>query len=370
MKILAVSYDYPPTIGGIATHVQELYQAIAATTEGREGHEDHEVHILTKPIKNIAPTNKDGRVHLHSLPRRFLRPFYGYQINARIDKLCKIIAPDIIHLHGLLPLHGLTPKPAPIVFTNHSSGYLNRLQKGKNSIKKLDKLFAPIDLLLAPSEDRLHTISPLRAKTAYIPNGVVVEKFMRNTRNRTRLRNSFGVKEDEPLAIITSRLEPVKGILDLANATQYIQHPKLKLLIIGGGKQETEIADVLEKNFYGRFIMTGEMSHTQIAPYYSAADFAILPSLMEATSISCLEAMAASLPIVASNVGGLPTLVRDGENGILCPPQKPRALAAAIDNLLASDLAEMGAISHTRTITDFTWQKTASATLDAYRKIL
>lgn len=358
MKILAVSYDYPPIIGGIASHVHGLYQAMAE--------DNHDIHILTKTPHSY----KDGRVNIYPLPKRIFRPLYGRQINAQINRLCKTLDPDIIHLHGLLPLSGLTPKPAPIVYTNHTSGYLQRIEKGGRHIKKLERLFRPIDLLLAPSTERLETPFAMDAPKKFIPNGVVAETFMRNESTRNNLRQQFNIKEDEPLAIITSRLEPVKGILDLAIATQYIQHPKLKLLIIGGGTQEAAIETTLKQNFAGRYIMTGAIPHAQIAPYYSAADFAILPSLMEATSISCLEAMAARLPTIASNVGGLTNLVCHNETGILCLPQNPKALAEAIDNLLTQDMQKMGAAAQTRIEQNFTWKKSASDTLNAYRQLL
>ena len=88
-------------------------------------------------------------------------------------------------------------------------------------------------------------------------------------------------------------------MIHLARATQYIKDKNLKLLFIGDGPERAAIAETLERHFAGRFTMLGAMQHHEIVPYYSAADLSIPPSLMEATSISCLEAMAAGLPIYA-----------------------------------------------------------------------
>jgi glycosyltransferase involved in cell wall biosynthesis len=91
---------------------------------------------------------------------------------------------------------------------------------------------------------------------------------------------------------------------------------------------------------------------------------------MEATSISCLEAMAANLPIIASNVGGLPFLVHDGDNGYLSAPADPKDLAAKIETLLSADLTQKGQASRDLVESKFSWLKIAEQTVTAYRKVL
>jgi len=96
----------------------------------------------------------------------------------------------------------------------------------------------------------------------------------------------------------------------------------------------------------------------------AAADIKILPSLQEALGLVILEAMAAGLPIVASNVGGIPELVQDGQSGILVPPGTSIALASAIKQLLAdqSRASSMGLVGRQRVLAQFTitrmWQQT------------
>ena len=116
--------------------------------------------------------------------------------------------------------------------------------------------------------------------------------------------------------------------------------------------------------------MLGAMQHNEIVPYYSAADLSILPSLMEATSISCLEAMAAGLPIICSAVGGLPFLVQDGVNGFLSQPAEPESLAACLDRLLSADMTSMGAASRQAVEEKFSWEAIATQTIAAYEQVL
>jgi glycosyltransferase involved in cell wall biosynthesis len=116
--------------------------------------------------------------------------------------------------------------------------------------------------------------------------------------------------------------------------------------------------------------MLGAKSHDEIIPYYSAADFSILPSLMEATSISGLEAMATSLPLVGTRVGGIPDLIDTGRNGFLCDPEDDEDLAMKITALLGVDLKAFGAHSREMVERGFAWPQIARETVKAYEELL
>ena len=116
--------------------------------------------------------------------------------------------------------------------------------------------------------------------------------------------------------------------------------------------------------------MLGAMNHDEIIPYYSAADFSILPSLMEATSISGLEAMASSLPLVGTRVGGIPDLIEEGKNGLLCRPADEEDLAEKIGALLEADLRALGAHSRHLVENNFAWPQIARRTVQAYESVL
>lgn len=363
MHILTVSLDYPPTVGGIAAHVYELCQAIVQ--------HGHEVSLLTKPHPAYKKHEQmvDG-VRVITMPKRRFGPTYGRTINKQIDKHIELLRPDIIHIHGMRPLEHLKEKPVPIVYTNHTSGFLKRLKKGGYRIPKLEKLFRLPDLFLAPSDELLEMPFSIRADKKFISNGIVPQRFIRNEDNRTRLRRSLDVCDDDKLAIITRRMVEKNGVIHLARAMREIESKHLKLLFIGDGPEAPAIQNELESCFSGRYFMLGAMTHSEIVPYYSAADFSILPSLMEATSISCLEAMAAGLPIVCTNVGGLPYLVKDGENGYLASPADPVDLAKCIDKLLSSDMNAMGTASRSAVDQNFSWLEIARQTIDAYGSVL
>ena len=362
MHILKVSLDYPPTVGGIAAHVYELCQAIHA--------HGHEVSLLTKQNAAYpAPEQMLEGIRIMPMPKRRFGPTYGRTINKQIEKAVARLKPDLIHIHGMRPLEFLKPKSVPIVYTNHTSGFLKRLKKGGYRIPRLKSLFAPVDLFLAPSEELLDIPFDIRAPKRFISNGIVPDRFVRNEDHRIKLRGKLGVQPNEKLAIITRRMVPKNGVIYLAQAMQHLKNRDLKLLFIGDGEENAAITETLEAHFPERYFMLGAMQHREIVPYYSAADLSILPSLMEATSISCLEAMAAALPIVCSNVGGLPFLVRDGENGFLSRAADPKNLADCLDKLLSANMEAMGAASRRAVDERFSWLKIAERTIDTYKKL-
>jgi len=363
MNILMISLDYIPTVGGITAHVHELSHALKNI--------GCNVSIATKFVdKNQKPFEVLDGIDIYRFDLKFFGATYGYQINKFINNLTVKKDFDIIHIHGMRPLEFYNIKEIPLVYTNHTSGYLKRIRKGGYRIPLLKKLFEKPKLFLAPSEELLDVPFEISAKKVFISNGVISDKFTRNGKVRNKLRSALGVKNDEILAIITRRMVWKNGVKYLAESTKYIKNDKVKFLFIGDGENFNEVKKILEKNFQNRFILLGSKKHSEIIDYYSASDLSILPSLMEATSISGLEAMAASLPLVGTNVGGIPVLIKDGINGYLCEPENPQDLAEKIDKLLDTDYVQMGDMSKKFVNQDFDWLKIAEQTLEEYRGML
>lgn len=363
MNILMVSLDYPPTVGGISAHVYELGQALK--------HIGCNVSIATKCLhKDQKEFETLEGVDVHRFDLKFIGCTYGRQINDFVEKLIRKKHFDIIHIHGMRPLEFYKIKEIPLVYTNHTSGYLKRIKKGGYRIPLLKRLFSKPKLFLAPSEELLEIPFDIPAKKVFISNGVISDKFTRNEKVRNKLRSTLGIKNDEILAIITRRMVWKNGVKYLAQSTKYIQNNKVKFLFIGDGEDFNEVEQILEENFKNRFMLLGSKKHQEIIAYYSAADLSILPSLMEATSISGLEAMAASLPLVGTRVGGIPVLIKDGVNGYLCEPEDPKDLAEKIDKLLDNDFVKMGNKSKKFVDQNFDWIKIAEHTLQEYNELL
>ena len=166
-----VSLDFPPTVGGISAHVYELSRALCEL--------GHRVCVITRQL----PSQEDAFVKRESMDiyrvrLRWAAPLYGGQINRFIQAKLPEIQPDLIHIHGMAPLEGYTIKGVPLVYTNHTSGYLERIRKGGiRRTASLRRLFAKPQLFLAPSRELLEIPFPIAAEKVYIPNGVDAEKY-------------------------------------------------------------------------------------------------------------------------------------------------------------------------------------------------
>ncbi len=363
MRILLVSMDFPPTVGGIAAHVYELARALVARGQ--------EVAVLTRAQRGAARPERVDGIRIFELRLRLAKPFYGWQIERALSRTVAAFQPALIHVHGLGPLKSYRRRPVPLVYTNHTSGYLQRVARASRRQQALlARLFDLPDLFLAPSQELLATPCPIRAAKRYIPNGVDAARYRHDPAARLRLRAELGFADADRVAILTRRLVAKNGVIHLANAAALVEDPRFRLLLIGDGPEAAAIRAVLEQGFAGRYRMLGALTHEAILPYYSAADVAILPSLMEATSISGLEAMACCLPLVGTRVGGIPDLIEEGVTGWLCAPAEPAALAQAISLALAADLSAFGQKARARVEAKFAWPEIARQTLAAYRTVL
>lgn len=234
----------------------------------------------------------------------------------------------------------------------------------------LKRYFQRPDLFLAPSKELLHVPFDIPAVMQFIPNGVDASKFSFNTEKRATIRQTLGIDLDETVAIVTRRLVDKNGVIFLARATEFLENNKLRFILIGDGPERKAVEAEFTRHCGKRAIFLGNKTHEDIVDYYSAADFSILPSLMEATSISGLEAMAAGLPLVGTEVGGIPELIHNGVNGYLCRPADPLDMAEKINLLLNSDFKVLGKTSRKMVEDNYDWEQIAEKTIAAYKTVL
>ncbi|MEW6620697.1 MAG: GT4 family glycosyltransferase PelF [bacterium] len=171
-------------------------------------------------------------------------------------------------------------------------------------------------------------------KIITILNGVDLDRFKNNI-NKNEERKKLGLSVDEPVIGTIGRFVPVKdhktllfSMLDIKNEV-----PGIKLLLIGDGPLKNELEALVKKlGLSENVLMPGERG--DIPQLLKTMDVFILPSLFEAMSRTILEAFASEIPVVTTNVGGNPEVITHNLNGLLVPPQNPKALAGAIISLL------------------------------------
>lgn len=355
--------DYPPVPGGISAHVHELSRAMVKA--------GHNVTVVTRLRGSEPNRTTENGIDIYRVSLKYMALIYGLQIRNFVRNILPECSPDIIHIHGMGPLEWYNIDHIPLVYTNHTSGYLKRLQKGgMRRMAMLKRHFRKVDLFLAPSRELLHIPFDIPAQKFFIANGVDGDKFVASADKRSRIRQKLGIEEKKTVAIVTRRLVDKNGVIYLARATQYIESDDITFIVIGDGPERQAVEKEFVIHLGDRAVFLGNKTHEEIVDYYSAADFSILPSLMEATSISGLEAMAAGLPLIGTDVGGIPELIRDGVNGYLCRPADPLDLADKINKLLADDFQEFGKNSRIMVEEQFDWRRIGEKTLEAYKTVV
>ncbi|TLY79231.1 MAG: glycosyltransferase family 4 protein [Gammaproteobacteria bacterium] len=196
----------------------------------------------------------------------------------------------------------------------------------------------------------------LRRAGAVIAVSAAIQRRIRDLVRRV------GLGEISRLVVFAGRLVPIKAIDVLLRAWELLSEsgqvtPADRLAIIGDGPLRAELERVAgAPRLRGTVHFVGEVPQEQLAQWLSAATALCLPSRNEGTPNVVVEALASGRPVVASNVGGIPELVRDGANGVLVKPLDPSSLAAGLARALESrwDAAQIAG-----SVADYTWETVA-----------
>jgi glycosyltransferase involved in cell wall biosynthesis len=202
--------------------------------------------------------------------------------------------------------------------------------------------------------------------------GIEMPAELPSAEARSRARARRGFQDDEfvvgHLAAFTS--EKGQDVALKAAILLATKLPRARMLLGGDGPEKSQPAMLeLARQASGLVQLPGFVD--DVDEFYAALDLYIMPSRSEAWGLTALRAMAFSLPVIASNVGGLPEVVIDGQTGWLVPPESPEALAAAI-LVAASDpsrLAELGRNARERA-REFSIEKTVERTEQFYLRLL
>jgi len=168
-------------------------------------------------------------------------------------------------------------------------------------------------------------------------------------------RNALGLPQDAPVLLFVGRIQPLKGPDVAVRALAAMNRPDALLLVVGGASGQeggSEMAHVqrlvTELGVEGQVRFIEPQPHHILSTYYRAADAVIVPSRSESFGLVALEASACGIPVVASAVGGLLTLVDHGDNGFLVEDRDPELFAAYLNDILdhpdmAASMGQRGA---------------------------
>jgi len=190
----------------------------------------------------------------------------------------------------------------------------------------------------------------------------------------------FRPRPDRPRApgriMVTSSSDvPMKGLVPLLEAVAKLRTERdVELVVIGRPTEGGRVARTIERLGLAPVVRCASgISDDELAGLYAEAQVAVVPSLYEGFSLPAIEAMACGVPLVATTGGALPEVVgRDGDTGLLVPPDDPEALAAGIRRIMDDDAlaARLGEGGRARVLGRFTWEATARGTAEQYRVVL
>ncbi len=288
---------------------------------------------------------------------------------------------EFIHAHWILPqgvvgtwLKRLTGKP--LIVTIHGSDLFPLknsifLKLQKNVVKKADLITVNS---AATQEELLRRFPEAKKKTILIPMGVNTDCF--KPRKIAKPPEYKGKK----IILFVGRLSDQKGVQYLIEAMPAIlkKHKNSLLLIIGDGPYRQELEEkITEKKVNGAVKFLGALQQDEIAYFHNICDVFVLPALSnetgtEALGLSLLEAMASGCAVVGTNVGGIPTVVSNGKNGILIEQKNPKELSHAISSLLYSPKKAkvLGKCARESVKKNYSWKFVSKKFAEVYGEVL
>ena len=357
MKICFLTTDFPPTLGGVASHAYELARALVLL--------GHEVTVLTSRVPGTAGEEMLAGIRVLRPRMPWQRPFYNMWLRHALRSHLKAHPTDIVHVHGMRPLESTRGLTVPVVFTNHTSGFLKRLEKPARVYRRLLSRIRHVALVLAPSEELCEA-----TRTIGYPGPV---RFVSNGVDTDRFYPREAPARSEPVLLLARRLVEKNGVLVFAEAIVAMRQQGFKVLIAGDGDQRPAMQAIFEgAGIADRVTFLGGVPNTEMPAIYAAADVSVLPSFYEATSITGLESMACGKPVVGTRVGGIPFLIEEGVSGLLVPPGAPEAMAETLDAIVADPVRRksMSRAARERAVARFDWRVIATETVAAYQDIL
>src|SRR6187401_2993042 len=362
MKIgLVCPYIYPER-GGVAQHVQHLYENLRLR--------GHDVRIITASHGPQRASEGDIlRIGVGfsfplngSIGTLTFSPRYVSQVRELLDRERF----DVLHLHEpfvpLLSLFLLRESRSVNIATFHAyAGFSPSYEVGSRIMKDHAARLHGRIAVSAAARHFIDRFFPGDYKV--IPNGVDIPRFA----GAVPLARW---QDGTPNVLFVGRHEPRKGLLDLLKAHRILRRTgyENRLLVVGSGPQEREARRYVATRGLQAVEFLGRVTDAEKAQLFRTADVFASPATGgESFGIVLLEAMAAGTPIVCSDIHGYKGVVRRGREGLLVPPRDPRELAVAIDKLIQDPglREQMGAAGQARA-EEFSWPRVTAKVEDYY----
>ncbi len=380
MKILMQQWAYYPWVGGAEIFTQHLAEYMVARS--------HQVDIVTGLLRKPSIAYDNWQKELDVINGvnvyRVRVPNVKYagiaagilRMLTKSLKLNRQNGYDVIHSHifPAMVCGALSKRDKKLIITLQG-GDIGEYKESGRFIRMMEMPFIAWSLRKA---DLVHCVSTHIAGAAkrlgagdvtVVPNGVDTSVF--RPQDKYQLRKKLGYKLKEKIIVSTSRLTPKNGLDYLIRAT--VPLSDVKLIIIGEGEQRKQLESMIQNlKLKKRVFLLGALPHQDLPQYLAIADVFCRPSVNEGFGISFIESMACRIPTIGTAVGGITDIIKDGENGMLVPPEDARALSRVLkrvieDGNLSRRIAERG---YQTVKARFTWEEVLKQMENIYEGLL
>jgi glycosyltransferase involved in cell wall biosynthesis len=350
-------------LGGAQGHVYDLIKSL---------NRDYEIHLAVGALGVLTEKVSDlgVKVHIISSLKRKINPSSDVRSIQQCVAIIKLVKPDLIHCHsskaGVVARIAAWICRTPVIFTAHGWGFDPRSpQLQRNIALWVEKSLAPIStkIICVSESDRQLAIS-LKVTS---PNLVVT---IHNGIANESIPTAVPERQPPKLIMVARFNRAQKDQHTLIQAIANIKQP-IQLTLVGTGPDWDDSKNLAQDlGIIDRVAFLGD--RLDVPELLADSQIFVLSTHYEGAPISILEAMRCGLPIIATNVNGIPEQVADRLTGLLVPHQDVNALTAAISNLIDEPLTrqQMGAAGKQKFVREFTVEQMVENTQLVYRSIL
>lgn len=367
MRVIQVTPNFPPNGGGIGSYVFYLSRELIR--------QRHDVSVIFRGDKN--QTYLYGGICVKEVKLPWIPPFNLWKFKKIVETILADEKANIVVVHSsAMPV---IKCDCPVVVTSHCCNK-EFIPTCHRPIKDLDALYrnimlpvyVRIEANLVRCCDKLTVVSK-SLQREYKRNYGVNSDVTYNAVDISLFNSDDGI-EKENAVLFTGRLCVGKGVLDLLEIATRLEksHPKTRVYLVGNGLLNGHIKSMKKKGKFSNVTLIGHLPHIQLVEYYRRSRIYVLPSHYEGFPTGTLEAMACKLPVVASNIAGIPDQIDEGVNGYMVPPRDIQGFYNRIVELLdnVAKQRSFGQMGRKKVLEKFTWPTVGQNVLRIYQELL
>ena len=373
LKICYISLSFPPIPGGISTVIVSMCSELAER--------GHEVEVLTGTIKKTHLGTRDEETHndnqYNFVVKRFnctsLPILAQLEFSKKVGKYLVTKDFDVIHLHSplILPPKG----DHRFIVTMHNS------LKAELSVSNMKNWYSLFTLFASPLLLHFERRNVLEAKKVICVSRAT-EKSLRTTYGEKSFEvvynglnpstlvavNSDNKTKKRDYVLYTGLFITIKGIRDILKIAKILKN--INFVLVGTGPLFKKYKSMKDRLGLENVLMTGKIPRYELLKRYNEAKIFLFPTYFDTFGMSVLEAMFLELPILSTNVGGIPELITHEVEGILVPPGDVDAMVKWIQRLMEDESlrARLAKAAKEKANKEFTIKKTVDRLLELYKE--